>query len=428
MALKVPTLTRQVKNLPGSIDTAKELSLEGQLLNKWGSRSLAWRIYLGLLTYSENTDDAHAVHQTWVSQTRAWRKSWAELEKSISLIAIAQKTKNFNPLAPPKVEKDDKASQEREMKDLIKQDVNRTLQEFDYFHKNETKDLMTQLLYLWGRQNPDYGYKQGMNEILAIIMIVFDTERCMPSEGERREWDNLSDDVIAADHFLEYMFDADQVKADVYTCFDRVLQLGIKYLYMDTKDLTELKQARMRRQEDKAKSDLFSMKQSKAEEQKEQAAFRKQLEQAFEREKSKSVIAKRCTRIYEEHLKNLEPRLHQHLCDNEVVPELHLTRWLRCMMSREFQLETTLKMWDFIFVGIEPVMVETIQEENKVEDELNYDTLLKAPKEDPFINLECISIAMISLLKTDLLESDFSMCLGLLMSYKEPEDPSTVLN
>lgn len=85
-------------------------------------------------------------------------------------------------------------------------------------------------------------------------------------------------------------------------------------------------------------------------------------------------------------------------------------------------------MWDFIFVGIEPVMVETIQEENKVEDELNYDTLLKAPKEDPFINLECISIAMISLLKTDLLESDFSMCLGLLMSYKEPEDPSTVLN
>ena len=85
-------------------------------------------------------------------------------------------------------------------------------------------------------------------------------------------------------------------------------------------------------------------------------------------------------------------------------------------------------MWDFIFVGIEPGMVETIQEENKVEDELNYDTLLKVPKEDPFINLECISIAMISLLKTDLLESDFSMCLGLLMSYKEPDDPSTVLN
>ena len=34
---------------------------------------------------------------------------------------------------------------------------------------------------------------------------------------------------------------------------------------------------------------------------------------------------------------------------------------------------------------------------------------------------------MISLLKLDLLESDFSMCLGLLMSYKEPSNPLIVL-
>ena len=96
------------------------------------------------------------------------------------------------------------------------------------------------------------------------------------------------------------------------------------------------------------------------------------------------------------------------------------------MMSREFQLETTLKIWDFIFAGIEPAMVEQMEHE-LTQEELNYDTLLKAPKEDPYINLECFSIAMISLLKADLLESDFSMCLGLLMSYKEPEDPLVVL-
>ena len=63
------------------------------------------------------------------------------------------------------------------MKDLIKQDVSRTLQEFNYFHKVEVKDLLTQLLFLWGRENPDYGYKQGMNEILAMVVIVFETER-----------------------------------------------------------------------------------------------------------------------------------------------------------------------------------------------------------------------------------------------------------
>lgn len=51
------------------------------------------------------------------------RKTWADLERSMSLIAIAQQKKNFNPLAPPKVEKDEKNVLEREMKDLIKQDV-----------------------------------------------------------------------------------------------------------------------------------------------------------------------------------------------------------------------------------------------------------------------------------------------------------------
>ena len=54
--------------------------------------------------------------------------------------------------------------------------------------------------------------------------------------------------------------------------------------------------------------------------------------------------------------------------------------------------------------------------------------LVKEPRQDPFINLECLSVAMIALIKADLLESDFSMCLGLLMSYKEPENPQSILD
>ena len=62
----------------------------------------------------------------------------------MSLLAIAQSNKNFNPLAAPKKNaNDEKAQLEKEMKDLIRQDVSRTLQEFDYFQKVETKDLLT---------------------------------------------------------------------------------------------------------------------------------------------------------------------------------------------------------------------------------------------------------------------------------------------
>ena len=35
---------------------------------------------------------------------------------------------------------------------------------------------------------------------------------------------------------------------------------------------------------------------------------------------------------------------------------------------------------------------------------------------------------MIALIKDELLESDFSMCLGLLMSFKEPENPQSILD
>ena len=62
------------------------------------------------------------------------------------------------------------------------------------------------------------------------------------------------------------------------------------------------------------------------------------------------------------------------------------------------------------------------------EDTIDYENLLKEPSQDPFINLECLSVAMIALIKADLLESDFSMCLGLLMSYKEPDNPQTILD
>ena len=48
-------------------------------------------------------------------------------------------------------------------------------------------------------------------------------------------------------------------------------------------------------------------------------------------------------------LKILDTEIFYHLEKLEVLPELFLTRWLRCMLSREFLLPNTLELWDFIF-------------------------------------------------------------------------------
>lgn len=59
---------------------------------------------------------------------------------------------------------------------------------------------------------------------------------------------------------------------------------------MDTKDITELKKARVRRSEanEKQKKDLFSFNATtQKQEERDQKQFRKELEQAYEREKQK---------------------------------------------------------------------------------------------------------------------------------------------
>lgn len=130
------------------------------------------------------------------------------------------KKKVFNPLAPS-VQKDPAALIEKEMRELIKQDVVRTNQEFDYFQKQTTKDMLIAMLFLWGKTYPEYGYKQGMNEILAIVLLVFDTERIQSAVVI--DWDKMSDREIAEKHILEFLFDPKYLQADVFMVHDRIL-------------------------------------------------------------------------------------------------------------------------------------------------------------------------------------------------------------
>lgn len=47
------------------------------------------------------------------------------------------------------------------------------------------------------------------------------------------------------------------------------------------------------------------------------------------------------------------------------------------MMSREFCLETTLKVWDFIFSGIEEGMVTNMIGSSTNDDDIDYENLYK---------------------------------------------------
>jgi hypothetical protein len=50
LAMRVPRIKSQLKELPNNIEKALNLCNDGLLLDMFGSRSLPWRIFLGLLS------------------------------------------------------------------------------------------------------------------------------------------------------------------------------------------------------------------------------------------------------------------------------------------------------------------------------------------------------------------------------------------
>ena len=85
-------------------------------------------------------------------------------------------------------------------------------------------------------------------------------------------------------------------------------------------------------------------------------------------------------------------------------------RWLRCVLSREFDIKNTLLFWDFIFGGIDSKHLS--ERKSRGTEFLETDL-------DPLINLDYLCTAMIINIKDDLLESDFSMCMAYLLNYPQ---------
>lgn len=139
---------------------------------------------------------------------------------------------------------------------------------------------------------------------------------------------------------------------------------------------------------------------------------------------------KKCSRVYHDILKGQDEQLYSHLMANQVSPELQLMRWLRCVLSREFCVDSTLHLWDFILGGVylqhtakhQALLASPSKENSKINE-----TFLPQEK-DPFLNLDILCVGMIVHIRKELLESDFSMCLALMLSYEEPDDPSELIS
>lgn len=210
---------------------------------------------------------------------------------------------------------------DNELKATIRNDVQRTFQERPLFQLSSVQELMVSILFTWAKENSDISYKQGMNELLAIVLFVAYAEK--------------SPDSMSVSHrtqqYLNTLNDPRFMEADVYWLFVRLMDLGIAELFNPV----------VSQRPQKKKNDLFTWEAEKT---------RNDLvNQDKSTDDKVSSVLKRCHRIHHRILQGIDKELYMYLERQKIEPQMYLQRYLRCILSREFNLGDTLILWDALF-------------------------------------------------------------------------------
>lgn len=201
-----------------------------------GSRTFSWRVQLGVVP----EDRAQ-----WVASLRRERAAFYRKTEELRITRSKDlDPRYFNPLAATDGNPWSSHFKDKEVRDLITQDIERTSQEFEFFTQKRVKDILVGILFVWAKDNQDIQYKQGLNEVLAIVVFAFFAER-LPAAADLDA--RPPEEVAASPELLaQCVFDARHTFADIYSTFARILALGVKDLYQETKDISELRKELVR--------------------------------------------------------------------------------------------------------------------------------------------------------------------------------------
>jgi len=174
---------------------------------------------------------------------------------------------------------------------LIAKDVIRTHAARVLFKSVATRVVLHRVLLVWALEHPDTSYKQGMNEILAQLLLAYHKDRVALAEVELTE------------ELLEILDDK-HMEADLYTLFDGVMAILHPYYVAGANNTVEGNQTPLAFYMDKIHNKLLPL---------------------------------------------IDPKLSQHLAEGFVMPQLYLLKWLRLLFVREMTTDQSLELWDYIF-------------------------------------------------------------------------------
>ncbi|RLN88429.1 hypothetical protein BBJ28_00014127 [Nothophytophthora sp. Chile5] len=311
-----------------------------------------------------------------------------------------------------------------------------------FFQNDVYIGALRRVLFVWCRLHPDVAYRQGMHDVVAVVLYAF----LQPQKGGSGNGnDAVEDGDMPGDCRLpsdtgeqpaEPPVLPEHAEADTFLVFEAIM-LFLKPFFEIVKTTRHDASSSVDDEDDGRR--LFSSFTLK-ENDDVNTLFGPQSSQSATATSSASVktgtrrqpaLHQLCHHIQYELLQQKDPQLYYHLQNLEIVPETYCLRWIRLLFAREFAFSELLYIWDAMILDgsrstIEFPEVDVVAAVSEKEEQ----SLTQLPRlvdgEDAtwtgFPLLRYLCVARLLEMSSQLRQADNTGCLRLLMhAYQEEE-------
>ena len=223
-----------------------------------------------------------------------------------------------------------------ELSQLITADLVRTHPESGFFQSDSIQSLMLNVLLVWAKLNPQYEYRQGMNELLApLVLVVFKDCRAVvdPSPSSSTSSSSSSPPSSSFPSPLSALLDRHYAEHDVFALFRQLMTtMAPFFAKIDQKPQPRPSSTTIRTSSPSSSSAEDDL-----------------LIGPPPPPPSHSPILLKCHHIHHDLLSALDPALYKQLNAQQVQPQLYGLRWYRLLFAREFHVIDVCQIWDVLF-------------------------------------------------------------------------------
>nr|CAB3471075.1 unnamed protein product [Digitaria exilis] len=243
-----------------------------------------------------------------------------------------------------------------ELEKMLNQDLSRLYPELgDFFQTSSCQSMLGRILLVWSLRYPEFGYRQGMHELLAPLLYVLHADVQHFKQVRDLHEELLDDDFDGKTFPDRSKLNRSDRKNNVECKTAKIRSLAD--LDPDTKDLFLINDAYGAEgelgiilSEKFMEHDAYSMFENLMNGAEGVVAITDfySLSPAPESSTGLTPIREASSAIYHL-LASVDSSLHSHLVELGVEPQYFALRWLRVLFGREFSLDNLLFIWDEIF-------------------------------------------------------------------------------